>query len=95
MSDSAEPMQVRVSPSFMITFAHFSLLVSGTMFGEGSYLAEDAGKCDHYTGQADREHKSKSRKSLHLLHDLLYEGADDHPGDVCYLLVCRVRYSFR
>eukprot|EP01043_Picozoa_sp_COSAG02_P112931 COSAG02_NODE_49149_length_328_cov_1.572052_2_plen_58_part_01 len=58
------------------------------MFGEGSYLAEDAGKCDHYTGEPDVSYKEAVE--LNSLHDLLYESSDDHPGDVCYLLICRV-----
>ena len=66
----------------------FSGANAGTMFGEGSYLAEDAGKCDHYTGLPDPSYKDAAE--LHPLHDLLYESNQDHPGDVCYLLVCRV-----
>ena len=28
------------------------------------------------------------------MHDLLYEAADDHPGEVCYLLICRVLLGY-
>jgi hypothetical protein len=65
----------------------FSGANAGTMFGEGSYFAEDAGKCDHYTRAADPSFKNSAE--MHSLHDLLYESADEHPGDVCYILVCR------
>ena len=61
------------------------------MFGEGSYFAEDAGKSDHYTRGADKTYKHKSKQSLHQLHDVLYTSKDDHPGDVRYILMCRVR----
>jgi hypothetical protein len=73
----------------------FSGANAGTMFGEGSYLAEDAGKCDHYTRAVDASYKQAA--DLHSLHELLYRSADDHPGNVCYLLVCRVvlGYSIR
>jgi hypothetical protein len=73
----------------------FSGANAGTMFGEGSYLAEDAGKCDHYTSTPDGCYKQSVE--LRSLHDLLYASSDDHPGDVCYLLVCRVvlGYSLR
>ena len=39
----------------------------------------------------------KQEAELHSLHDLLYESAAEHPGDVCYLLFCRVvlGYSLR
>jgi hypothetical protein len=66
----------------------FSGANAGTMFGEGSYFAEDAGKCDQYTRAADAAYKQQP--ALHSLHDLLYESRDEHPGDVCYVLVCRV-----
>jgi hypothetical protein len=66
----------------------FSGANAGCVFGEGSYFAEDAGKCDHYTGAPDTAFKEDA--NLESLHDLLYEGPDEHPGDVCYLLVCRV-----
>jgi hypothetical protein len=66
----------------------FSGANAGTMFGEGSYFAEDAGKCDQYTRAADVAYKQ--RPELRSLHDLLYQSGDEHPGDVCYMLVCRV-----
>jgi hypothetical protein len=73
----------------------FSGANAGTMFGEGSYFAEDAGKCDQYTRAADGGYKQDAE--LHSLHDLLYEEAGEHPRDVRYLLVCRVvlGYSLR
>jgi hypothetical protein len=69
----------------------FSGANAGTLFGEGSYFAEDAGKCDHYTGDVDCAYDLSGGRGMQPLHELLYpEGAEGHPGDVCYLLVCRV-----
>ena len=55
-------------------------------FGDGVYLAEDAGKADQYC-EADGEYDRLSE-----LHRLLYpRGADAHPGGpLHFLLVCRV-----
>lgn len=63
---------------------------AGTLFGEGIYLAEDAAKCDQYVRSADRAWKPADEPALHPLHDILYETAGEHPGDVHYLFLCRV-----
>jgi len=68
-----------------------------TAHGEGSYLAEDAGKCDQYV-KIDESFNPRSE-----LHKRLYgqpragpakfdpdTGKPLHPGDVFYILVCRV-----
>lgn len=53
-------------------------------FGDGIYLAEDAGKADQYA-QPERARNDS------LLHRALYPAsAEEHPGDVCYMLVCQV-----
>lgn len=57
-------------------------------FGFGSYLAEDPGKSDQYCGAPDRQLCPESP-----LHRLLY-GAAGHPGEVFYVLLCRVCLGF-
>jgi len=52
-------------------------------YGEGSYLAEDAGKNDQYT-RVDLQYDGDSE-----LHQRLYAHGW-HPGKVFYILVCRV-----
>ena len=56
----------------------------GTMFGEGSYFADDAGKIDQYT-TLDEKHDGRSS-----LHNCLYSTSHSHPGNVFYALVFRV-----
>jgi hypothetical protein len=57
----------------------------GAVYGEGSYLAEDAGKNDQYT-KVDPQYDGSSE-----LHKGLYaHRARHHPGKVFYILVCRV-----
>eukprot|EP01062_Namystynia_karyoxenos_P054998 TRINITY_DN4562_c0_g2_i1.p1 TRINITY_DN4562_c0_g2~~TRINITY_DN4562_c0_g2_i1.p1 ORF type:complete len:1800 (+),score=380.97 TRINITY_DN4562_c0_g2_i1:135-5402(+) len=57
---------------------------TGTLFGGGTYYAEDAGKCDQY----GTIHKDKT---LPDLEGRLYRDGVTHPGgDVFYMLVCRV-----
>jgi hypothetical protein len=56
----------------------------GAAYGEGSYLAEDAGKNDQYT-KVDSQLSSISE-----LHKRLYAHNVPHPGKVFYILVCRV-----
>jgi len=57
----------------------------GAAYGEGLYLAEDAGKNDQYT-KVDLQYDGSSE-----LHKRLYaHGARHHPGKVFYILVCRV-----
>ena len=56
---------------------------SGGLFGNGTYLAEDAGKTDQYVGV-----DSKYDRSLPL-HKRLYAEVR-HPDSVFYVLVCRV-----
>lgn len=57
---------------------------SGGLFGHGTYLAEDSAKCDQYT-TADKQYSSSSD-----LHRQLYTKGTKHPGNVFYILVCRV-----
>ena len=58
---------------------------AGAAYGEGIYLAEDAGKNDQYT-KADLQHGGEPE----LHHRLYARGAGHHPGTVFYILVCRV-----
>ena len=63
----------------------FAGTAAGAAYGEGSYLAEDAGKNDQYT-KVDPQYDGSSE-----LHKRLYaHGARHHPGKVFYILVCRV-----
>lgn len=58
---------------------------SSAVFGQGTYLAEDAGKCDQYAA-IDRE-----LGDFPELHELLYrEGGAPHPSNIRYLFICRV-----
>jgi len=57
---------------------------AGTAYGEGSYLADDAGKNDQYTA-VDAQHDANSE-----LHKRLYAHGARHPGNVFYVVVCRV-----
>ncbi|CAJ1340416.1 unnamed protein product [Effrenium voratum] len=57
---------------------------SGGLFGNGTYLAEDIGKNDQYCtpDKSLGEHKE--------LHKLLFDDTGiQHPGNLCYILVCR------
>jgi hypothetical protein len=58
---------------------------AGTAYGEGVYLAEDAGKCDQYVRVDD---KQQSSGELEELHKRLYKKVP-HPGMVYYIFVCR------
>ena len=58
---------------------------AGTAYGEGVYLAEDAGKCDQYVRVDD---KLQSSGELEELHKRLYKKVP-HPGTVYYIFVCR------
>ena len=74
---------------------------NGAVFGVGTYLAEDAGKCDQYahgivlaSGEKetcqDRPEYMQDRPELAALHQELYGSEPSaHPGEVCYMLVCR------
>ena len=62
----------------------FSGTNAGTAYGDGTYLAEDAGKNDQYVGVDERYDGSSE------LHKRLYGHGVTHPGKVYYLLVCRV-----
>ena len=63
----------------------FAGTAAGAAYGEGSYLAEDAGKNDQYT-KVDSQYDESSE-----VHKRLYaHGANHHPGKVFYILVCRV-----
>jgi hypothetical protein len=72
---------------------------TGSIFGAGSYFAQDIEKADQYTREGDDRYHSDEGEPLHHLHSELYPGgADDHPGDenggVCYLLVGRVALGY-
>jgi len=56
----------------------------GAAYGDGSYLAEDAGKNDQYT-KVDSQRDGSSE-----VHKRLYAHGAHHPGKVFYILVCRV-----
>ena len=62
----------------------FAGTAAGAAYGEGSYLAEDAGKNDLYT-KVDSQYDGSSE-----LHKRLYAHGVPHPGKVFYILVCRV-----
>eukprot|EP00928_Gymnodinium_smaydae_P069969 TRINITY_DN53928_c0_g1_i1.p1 TRINITY_DN53928_c0_g1~~TRINITY_DN53928_c0_g1_i1.p1 ORF type:complete len:917 (+),score=100.01 TRINITY_DN53928_c0_g1_i1:69-2819(+) len=55
---------------------------SSGLFGSGSYLADDAGKADQYCPIDATKQSSK-------LHEILYPGDVEHPGNVRYMLLCR------
>ena len=57
------------------------------LFGQGVYFAEILTKNDQYTTVDSRYHCAKE---LNDLHAELYPNARDHPGDVRYVIVCRV-----
>ena len=59
------------------------------MWWLGIYLAEDIAKSDQYA-EADVEYDGSGDNAA--LHERLYPDTEDgaeHPGDVCYVLVCR------
>eukprot|EP00928_Gymnodinium_smaydae_P011878 TRINITY_DN14347_c0_g1_i1.p1 TRINITY_DN14347_c0_g1~~TRINITY_DN14347_c0_g1_i1.p1 ORF type:complete len:485 (-),score=27.41 TRINITY_DN14347_c0_g1_i1:63-1493(-) len=57
---------------------------TGGAFGDGTYLAEDAGKCDQYCDVDEQ------RDEDNMVHKVLYPAGTSHPGDVSYILVCNV-----
>ena len=66
----------------------------GCLFGEGTYLAEDIEKADQYAGSPDSKWDGHG-ETHQFLHELLYpRGAADHPGEVCYALVCRTAMGY-
>ena len=60
----------------------------GTNFGDGVYLAEDAGKTDQYVS-ADSMYDPSSE-----LHKRLYDETVPHPDDVFYVLAVRAALGF-
>ena len=62
----------------------FAGTAAGAAYGEGLYLAEDAGKNDQYT-KVDSQYDGSSE-----LHKRLYAHGARHQGKVFYILVCRV-----
>merc|ERR1712222_112234 len=54
-------------------------------FGAAIYLAEDVEKIDQYT-TVDESPTPQNEK----LHEMLWSGGDNHPGNVHYALVCQV-----
>ena len=65
----------------------FSGTGAGTAFGDGVYLAEDAGKTVQYIS-ADSAYDPSSE-----LHKWLYSETVPHPDDVFYVLVVRAAYG--
>eukprot|EP00900_Chrysochromulina_parva_P004800 jgi/Chrpa1/14320/Chrysochromulina_OHIO_Genome00005617-RA len=61
---------------------------AGTAFGDGVYLAEDAGKTDQYVSP-DSAYDPSSE-----LHKWLYSETVPHPEDVLYVLVVRAALGF-
>lgn len=58
---------------------------SGGLFGEGSYLAEDAGKNDQYV-TSDRHYGQEKQ-----LHECLFREGVRHPEEkIYYIFICRV-----
>lgn len=78
------------SPSVLLSLIsnglneRFSGSNAGTAFGDGIYLAEDAGKTDQYVQKDPRFDPSDE------LHKRLYGASCSHPSAVYYLLVVRV-----
>jgi len=68
----------------------FAGAAAGALFGHGSYLAEDAGKCDQYTMMDMQLNAGKASD----LHKRLYSPSVPHPGKVLYILVCRVARGY-
>jgi hypothetical protein len=66
----------------------FSGTGAGTAFGDGVYLAEDAGKTDQYVS-ADSAYDPSNE-----LHKRLYDETMPHPEDVFYVLVVRAALGF-
>ena len=66
----------------------FSGTGAGTAFGDGVYLAEDAGKTDQYVSPDSAYNPSSE------LHKRLYSETMPHPDDVFYVLVARAALGF-
>ena len=66
----------------------FSGTGAGTAFGDGVYLAEDAGKTDQYVS-ADSAYDPSNE-----LHKRLYDETMPHPEDVFYVLAVRAALGF-
>jgi len=65
---------------------------TGALFGHGMYFAEDADKVDQYVA-VDKEFIRQQGPSKGALHARLYPGGrsgNEHPGNVYYMLLCRV-----
>eukprot|EP00935_MAST-01C_sp_MAST-1C-sp1_P002752 g2752.t1 len=58
----------------------------GTSYGAGTYFAEDSAKTDQYA-RCDLTYGAGDNRGLHRK---LYSASYSHPGDVFYVLVCRV-----
>jgi hypothetical protein len=67
---------------------HYSGTGAGTAFGDGVYLAEDAGKTDQYVSVDSKYDPSNE------LHKRLYGRTVPHPGDVFYVLVVRAALGY-
>jgi len=62
----------------------------GGLFGHGLYLAEDPAKNDQYA-TIDSAYQGRSTTDpLSDLHKTLYSSQYRHPGDVYYIILCRV-----
>jgi len=61
------------------------------IFGLGTYLAEDVAKCDQYcTSDASNQNSGP----LADLHRILFPDETKHPGNLCYVFVCRVTLGY-
>lgn len=70
----------------------FSQSGGRAVFGDGVYLSEYIEKADQYVGEVDHAYGAEEWSSE--LHRELYKSSVDHPGDVCYVLVCRVAMGY-
>jgi hypothetical protein len=62
---------------------------SDGLFGQGAYFAENPCKNDQYVSKDATYHGNDMASDLHLLHKALYRKVK-HPGDVYYIILCRV-----
>jgi len=75
-------------PEVLVSIFHtgFNERYSGGLFGHGIYSAEDCGKTDQYVRLDTR----CGVPGFKLLHDRLYCNGVEHPGNVFYVIFCRV-----
>ena len=63
---------------------------SGGLFSHGTYLAEDAQKNDQYV-TVDASYNAAGMKEMHAK---MYSKSHSHPGEVFYIVVCRVTLGY-